>query len=111
MQNMQAPAKPKTAYGEMLSYYLKMEPQLFKAAVEDQLKRLKEEKDERDKRRLQISESAESMEKDKAELTLIRQDQRKTHNVESQLLISLCFPPTGGWRRCELQRLQKLWRT
>lgn len=41
----QAPAKPKTAYGQMLQYYLKMQPQLFTAAVEQQLQRLKEEKD------------------------------------------------------------------
>lgn len=40
-----APAKPKTPYGEMLQYYLKMQPQLFKAAVEQQLQLLKEEKD------------------------------------------------------------------
>ena len=57
----------------MLSYYLKMEPQLFKAAVEDQLKRLKDEKDEKEQRRRQLSESAESMaDKDKAELILIK---------------------------------------
>lgn len=41
----QAPVKPRTAYGEMLQYYLKMEPQLFKAAVEDQLHKLKAERD------------------------------------------------------------------
>ncbi|GBF90000.1 hypothetical protein Rsub_02706 [Raphidocelis subcapitata] len=43
-----APAKPKTPYGEMLQYYLKMQPQLFKAAVEQQLQRLKEERDARE---------------------------------------------------------------
>jgi hypothetical protein len=41
----QAPGKPKTPYGEMLQYYLKMEPQLFKAAVEDQLLKIKADKD------------------------------------------------------------------
>ncbi|WIA16709.1 hypothetical protein OEZ85_013364 [Tetradesmus obliquus] len=40
-----APAKPKTPYGEMLQYYLRMEPQLFRAAVDQQLVRMKEEKD------------------------------------------------------------------
>ena len=54
----------------MLSYYLRMEPQLFKTAVEDQLHRLKEEKEEKEKRKLQISESASS--NDAAELTLMR---------------------------------------
>ena len=42
---LQAPVKPQTAYGEMLQYYLKMEPQLFKAAVEDQLQKLKAERE------------------------------------------------------------------
>lgn len=43
-----APAKPKTPYGEMLQYYLRMEPQLFRAAVDQQLVRMKEEKDAKD---------------------------------------------------------------
>ncbi|KAF8065452.1 UV-B-induced protein [Scenedesmus sp. PABB004] len=42
-----APAKPKTPYGEMLQYYLRMEPQLFRAAVDQQLARLKAEADAR----------------------------------------------------------------
>jgi hypothetical protein len=37
--------KPKTPYGEMLQYYLRMEPQLFRAAVDQQLARMKEEKE------------------------------------------------------------------
>lgn len=41
----QTPVKPKTPYGEMLQYYLKMEPQLFRTAVDQQLQRLKEEKE------------------------------------------------------------------
>jgi hypothetical protein len=44
----QAPAKPKTPYGEMLQYYLKMQPQLFKSAVEQQLLRLRDERDAKD---------------------------------------------------------------
>jgi hypothetical protein len=32
----------------MLQYYLKMQPQLFESAVEQQLQRMKEEKDEKD---------------------------------------------------------------
>lgn len=42
---LQAPVQPRTPFGELLTYYLKMEPQLFKTAVEDHLSRLKEEKD------------------------------------------------------------------
>jgi hypothetical protein len=40
----QAPAQPKTPYGEMLQYYLRMQPELFSSAVEDQLRRLAAEK-------------------------------------------------------------------
>lgn len=65
-----APVKPKTSYGEMLGYYLKMEPQLFKAAVEDQLMKLKSEREEKEKRRLQIEDSSSVGKKDKAELVL-----------------------------------------
>ena len=45
---------------------------LFKAAVEDQLHRLKAEKDEKEKQKLQLSETAADDVKDSAELTLIR---------------------------------------
>jgi len=38
-----APSKPQTPFGEMLTYYLRMEPQLFKTALEEQLKKLDEE--------------------------------------------------------------------
>ena len=42
---MQAPVKPQTPMGKMLSYYLKMEPHLFKAAVETELAKLRDERD------------------------------------------------------------------
>ncbi|KAG1679460.1 hypothetical protein FOA52_007752 [Chlamydomonas sp. UWO 241] len=54
------PSKPKTAYGEQLAYYLAMEPQLFKSAVEQQLQRLKEEKEERERAARQLSDGANS---------------------------------------------------
>jgi uncharacterized membrane protein YgcG len=44
-QQQQAPAQPKTPYGQMLTYYLAMQPQLFTEAVDDQLRRLQAEKD------------------------------------------------------------------
>jgi hypothetical protein len=44
---VQAPGKPNTPYGEMLQYYLRMEPQLFKTAVEDQLLKIKQDKEAR----------------------------------------------------------------
>ena len=42
---VQAPVKPQTPMGTMLSYYLKKEPHLFKATLETQLQRLKDDKD------------------------------------------------------------------
>ena len=52
--------KPHTALGKMMSYYLKMEPHLFKAALEDQLRRLKEEKDkQQEQSELQVTDSKE----------------------------------------------------
>lgn len=44
----------------MLSYYLKMEPHLFKATLEAQLQRLKEEKEkQREQADLKVTDSAE----------------------------------------------------
>lgn len=43
---VQAPSKPVTPFGEMLAYYLEMEPELFESAVEDQFKRIKQQRDE-----------------------------------------------------------------
>lgn len=42
----QAPAKPRSPVGQMVTYYLKMEPHLFKDALDEQFRRLKDEKDE-----------------------------------------------------------------
>lgn len=44
---LQAPAQPKTPYGEMLQYYLRMEPHLFRTAVDSELAKLRDEKRER----------------------------------------------------------------
>ncbi|KAL0019738.1 hypothetical protein WJX77_008774 [Trebouxia sp. C0004] len=41
-----APAKPRSPVGQMVTYYLKMEPHLFKDALDEQFRRLKDEKDE-----------------------------------------------------------------
>lgn len=45
----QAPAKPRTPLGEMMSYYLSMEPHLFREALDSQFARLKEEKEARER--------------------------------------------------------------
>lgn len=59
-QPSQAPAKPKTPYGEMLQYYLRMEPQLFHAAVDQQLQRLKQEKEEKEEAEARRSQEEEA---------------------------------------------------
>jgi hypothetical protein len=46
----QAPVKPQSPVGEMLAYYYKAQPHLFKDAIEEQLRRLRDERDERDAR-------------------------------------------------------------
>ena len=52
--------KPHTALGKMMSYYLKMEPHLFKAALEDQFQRLKAEKDkQKEQSSMQVTDSKE----------------------------------------------------
>lgn len=37
--------KPRTSHGEMVNYYLKMEPHLFKEAVHGQFERIKAERE------------------------------------------------------------------
>jgi hypothetical protein len=64
---LQAPAKLKTPYGEMLQYYLRMEPQLVKAAVESQLSQLQEEREAKEAAQRQ---AREQQERDSIELSL-----------------------------------------
>lgn len=40
--------KPKSPVGEMLAYYFKAQPHLFKDAIKQQLVRLRDERDERE---------------------------------------------------------------
>jgi hypothetical protein len=55
----------------MLQYYLKMEPQLFRAAVDQQLQRLKEEKEAKEEavRKSQEEESS-TVQRSKSDLVL-----------------------------------------
>jgi len=46
-----APGESKTPFGEMLRYYLTMEPQLFQSAVNEQFQKLQEKKEEEDRKR------------------------------------------------------------
>lgn len=54
----QAPGKTKTPFGDMLRYYLEMEPQLFQAAVDEQLTKLQEARDKEAKDRQSSSTPA-----------------------------------------------------
>lgn len=42
---LQAPSKPSTPYGQMMAYYLKMEPRLFDDAVSSQFEKIKQERE------------------------------------------------------------------
>lgn len=73
----QAPAKPRSPVGQMVTYYLKMEPHLFKDALDEQFRRLKDEKDEADQRKrekqeLQDKEKNDKTKKDGGELVLFQ---------------------------------------
>lgn len=60
--------KTRTAVGKMLDYYLRMEPHLFDAAIEEQLTGLQEERERKAK---QAGESPPSP-TDKSEMVLYR---------------------------------------
>eukprot|EP00192_Tetraselmis_astigmatica_P024558 CAMPEP_0117695560 /NCGR_PEP_ID=MMETSP0804-20121206/28201_1 /TAXON_ID=1074897 /ORGANISM="Tetraselmis astigmatica, Strain CCMP880" /LENGTH=408 /DNA_ID=CAMNT_0005509633 /DNA_START=400 /DNA_END=1623 /DNA_ORIENTATION=+ len=53
-----APGEPKTPFGEMLKYYLQMEPQLFQAAVDEKFAALQEAKQEEEEQSTTSSPTA-----------------------------------------------------
>lgn len=61
----QAPAKPRSPVGQMVTYYLKMEPHLFKDALDEQFSRLRDEKDEAEKAKQQQGDEKEKQQQDK----------------------------------------------
>lgn len=65
LSTSQAPAKPKSPAGEMVTYYLKMQPHLFHDAVNEQFRRLQEEKEEAAKAAQEQQEQREKEQKDK----------------------------------------------
>lgn len=65
--HVQAPAKPKSPVGQMVTYYLKMEPHLFKDALDEQFKRLADEKEEAAKLAKEQKEQQDKEVKDKAQ--------------------------------------------
>ena len=61
--------EPRTSHGQMVSYYLKMEPHLFRAAVEDQFARIRAE---RDAAAAAAKEQAQDAQSERSELVLYR---------------------------------------
>ena len=68
----QAPRKPSTSLGEMVNYYLKMEPHLFKEAVNTQFERIKEEREEAAAAAKERQKNAPPASSDKSEMVLHR---------------------------------------
>lgn len=68
-----APVKPRTSHGEMVNYYLKMEPHLFREAVHSQFERIKQEREAAAAAaREKEQESKAAGANDKSELVLYR---------------------------------------
>ncbi len=67
--------EPRTSQGQMVSYYLKMEPHLFRAAVEDQFARIRRE---RDAAQAAAREAPPAEQTDKGELVLYRRAGRRS---------------------------------
>ncbi|KAK9842873.1 hypothetical protein WJX74_003735 [Apatococcus lobatus] len=76
-----AAAKPKSPVGDMLAYYLKAQPHLFKDAIAEQLTRLKEQRDAEAQQSQEANkDSKKPKAADKSEMTLYRRmhDLRKS---------------------------------
>lgn len=65
--------KPRTSHGEMVNYYLKMEPHLFKEAVNSQFERIREEREAAVAKAKEKDKNAATA-NDKSELVLYRSD-------------------------------------
>ena len=68
----QAPRKPRTSLGEMVNYYLRMEPHLFKEAVNTQFERIREEREATAEAAREREKNAPPASTDKSELVLYR---------------------------------------
>ena len=69
---MQAPLKPRTSHGEMVNYYLKMEPHLFKEAVQGQFERIREEREAARAAAKEKEAQLQAAASDKSDLVLYR---------------------------------------
>ena len=64
--------KPRTSHGEMVNYYLKMEPHLFKEAVQGQFERIREEREAAGAAAKEKEAQMQAAASDKSELVLYR---------------------------------------
>ncbi|KAK9820618.1 hypothetical protein WJX72_012335 [[Myrmecia] bisecta] len=81
-----APAKPKSPVGEMLAYYAKQEPHLFRAAIEEQLLRIRDQREEEKKAAPEAPKST-----DKSELVLYRRMQDLKRNEQRATVEDLMY--------------------
>jgi hypothetical protein len=77
---MQAPSKPGTPYGQMMAYYLEMEPTLFSSAVEDQFGKLQAQKEAR----LADAEGGDAAAEQSTDLSLSKLSKRIKEVEENQ---------------------------
>ena len=66
----QAAAKPKSPVGDMLAYYLKAQPHLFKDAIAEQFVRLRDQRDAEAKQQSESKPEDPKSKPDKSELVL-----------------------------------------
>ena len=65
--------QPKSPVGQLVTYYLKMEPHLFQAAVAEQFQQLKAEKEQAQQQKQQSeAKEGQSQKQDKGEVVLYR---------------------------------------
>ena len=69
---MQAAAKPKSPVGDMLAYYLKAQPHLFKDAIAEQFIRLRDQRDAESQSLEADKDSKKPKAADKSEMVLYR---------------------------------------
>ncbi len=65
--------QPKSPVGQLVTYYLKMEPHLFQTAVAEQFQQLKAEKEQAEQQKQQSeAKEGQSQKQDKGEVVLYR---------------------------------------
>ncbi|CAL5219382.1 g1204 [Coccomyxa viridis] len=91
-QNTQlAPRKPRTSLGEMVNYYLRMEPHLFKEAVNTQFERIREEREATAEAAKEREKNAPPASTDKSELVLYRRMEEVKRNEQRATVEDLMY--------------------